>query len=705
MALSVVGSAGWSGSGVNTDATFTSPTVEPDDLFLMIMDTNPSTVVPTDPSGWTEPTSSPVNNSGSMRTWFFWKWATGSEDGTTQGWTSGEWGTAARKGIGWIVVRGVDKTTWDGLTDSERFQVATSLNAATTSNATHDVSGRGGEWGSVSLLAERSSTETTSFTQPSGYTLTSNMTYTTGSGVCQTAVAWDLDPETTTIGGGTWGHNSAGGITVVSVALPIASTGSPADVTPAAGALAITGTAPTVTTGGGVNVTPSAGSLTITGGANVKTPPTRTDWVAALTYPQLIAHRGGNPGPENTIYAAINSAAISESILIEVDIEVLSDGVLVGNHDDTIDRMASASSPFTTGDVSTFDSADWATILFHVNSGFSGDDQPASFWHEFVTEFAGTPRILVPEVKDSTGADELIRQILDEGIEGQCIVQAFSLTDAQAAAAAGLHAMHLDNTPDIATLDASGIEFVGIDFATLTGGTGATIVSDAHAAGMKVAVYLVNNVTNRNTAIAAGADLIFTNSPNALLLSQSINAPAGALTISGTAPVVSTGIGVNVAAPAGVLGATGTAPDVAAGAHVEPTPGALAVSGTAPALAAGAGITPSPGALLITGTAPVMGAGQTATVEPPAGLLTIAATAPELAAAANVAATAGLLALVGTAPAISGAVDIAAPAGVLTITGTAPAVTTPAAGQNITITAGTLGAGWSATLSPGWSGS
>lgn len=522
------------------------------------------------PAGWTLllPTEQLTS---SFRLTLYKKQMTAAESGTDVSW-SGETGT--KWGIAVWVGECDDIDDFEFLYES--VTSATHTNASLTNTAPA---------ATVSMWFERSSSPSSTITSvPAGMTLLDSE-FGSGGGACSAAIADDLTVKAggSTIGGGSWVAN-ASNVGVVTV------TFAPKDLVPAEP----------------VEVAPSAGALAIEGGQATKTPPTRTDHVAALTYPQIIAHRGGNPGPENTIHAARTSAAISDSILIEVDLRVLSDGVLVGNHDDDIDRMASEESPFTTGAVSSFTSAQWAQILFHVNTGFTGDDQPASFWHEFVTEYAGTSRILVPEIKDSSATAELIRNVLDEGIGGQLIIQSFNLTDATSVAEAGLHAMHLDNTPDIGALSSAGVEFVGIDYATLTGPTGAGIVSDAHDAGLKVAVYLVNSLANRATAIDAGADLIFTNRPALLLLSVAVSPAAGALTITGTAPTVSTGSGVTLT----------------------PAAGALSLAGTGPAVSVGSNLTPA------------------------AGLLTFAATAPELAAAANVAATAGLLALTGTAPTV-----------------------------------------------------
>ena len=605
-------------------------------------------------------------------------------------------------------------TVWRGASDVDQQASAVRVGAGTTTDCPSITTGVADAL--VLIFYADRVTSTVVTTPPSGYTVRSEFS-TGGSAGTTTQIASDTTltgisrASGTNVDPSTWtGAVSSDASVARTISLAPTSSGTPA------------------------SVSPPAGAITITGGGNVKTPPTRTDHVAALTYPQLIAHRGGNPGPENTMTAFLAAAAISPDILLEPDVRVLSDGGLGLCHNDSIDSMASASSPFTTGLVSSFTSAQWATILFHENDG-TGPDSLASFWHELVTEWAGTDRILIPEAKTTTAGSSLTRTILDEGMQGQVIVQSFTLSTITDAAAAGLYAIHLDNTPDIPGLDAAGVMGVGIDYATLTGATGPTIVADAHAAGMIVATYTVNTVSNRDTAIAAGADLIFTNEPALLLLSANVAPPAGAVTITGTAPTVLSAVGASVNAPAGGVTIDGTAPVVTgssgSAANVNPAAGALTITGTAPTVSVGTGatITPTAGALTINataptatggtglnvappagllvlvGTAPSISSGSSVDIQPPAGLITIAATAPAITAAANVAATAGLLALIGTAPTVTGAVNIAPAAGVLVLAGAAPVVTT-VTGIDITATGALTTSPWSGAIDaqPRWRG-
>ncbi len=221
MSISIVGSGGIAG-GNNTVAEFIAPAnVLADDLFVMACIANPTTYDFPAPTGWT---AGPVISiSSTARAKVFWRWADGAEDATAQGWTSGQWVTTSRKGIAWACVRGVDKTAWNGLADADRFGTGSTSSSATTSCPAVSQAGTANL---LSLWNERTSTVTTSTTlvPPASHTLTTSITWTSGGGICQGAVAWLLSDDTDgSVGSGSWGHAASGGVSVVTVRLPVAS--------------------------------------------------------------------------------------------------------------------------------------------------------------------------------------------------------------------------------------------------------------------------------------------------------------------------------------------------------------------------------------------------------------------------------------------------------------------------------------------------
>ena len=82
----------------------------------------------------------------------------------------------------------------------------------------------------------------------------------------------------------------------------------------------------------------------------------------ALDRPLVIAHAGGDQDyPHSTIYAFSQSAAAGADIL-ELDVQLTADGVLIVQHDDTVDRTTEASGPvaeLTLAEIQALDNAHW----------------------------------------------------------------------------------------------------------------------------------------------------------------------------------------------------------------------------------------------------------------------------------------------------------------------------------------------------------
>ena len=92
--------------------------------------------------------------------------------------------------------------------------------------------------------------------------------------------------------------------------------------------------------------------------------------LVALDRPVVIAHAGGDQDyPHSTVYAYTQSA-IAGSDILELDVQLTADGVLVVQHDDTVDRTTEASGPvnaLTLAEIQALDNAYWFV------AGFWGD--------------------------------------------------------------------------------------------------------------------------------------------------------------------------------------------------------------------------------------------------------------------------------------------------------------------------------------------
>ncbi len=89
---------------------------------------------------------------------------------------------------------------------------------------------------------------------------------------------------------------------------------------------------------------------------------TTLDGLLALDRPLVIAHAGGDQDyPHSTIYAYAQAAAVGADIL-ELDVQLTADGVLIVQHDDTVDRTTETTgrvAELTLAEIKALDNAYW----------------------------------------------------------------------------------------------------------------------------------------------------------------------------------------------------------------------------------------------------------------------------------------------------------------------------------------------------------
>ena len=86
------------------------------------------------------------------------------------------------------------------------------------------------------------------------------------------------------------------------------------------------------------------------------------DELVALDRPLVIAHAAGDQDyPHSTLYAYTQSA-LDGSDILELDVQLTADGVLIVQHDDTVDRTTEATGPvaaLTLAEIQALDNAHW----------------------------------------------------------------------------------------------------------------------------------------------------------------------------------------------------------------------------------------------------------------------------------------------------------------------------------------------------------
>lgn len=554
MVTSIVGDVYASGNGttLTTQLQYPASIASGDKIYLFCLN-NGGTAITTGtgitvPAGYalyggSTATSDHVYNVGTLtRTWV--KTAAGTETGGI-GVTWGG-GTATSRTF-WAVVVVPGSYTENGFVYNDQASLTTaSVTVPTVSHTGADLS--------FNLCFVKGSTDFASFTTTpatSGYTLVEAL-FGSGGSACSGGLAVNNTPDRDgTVGAGSWVTNTASSaarfsLTVVATLPRIVKTHVAGFDTLARVAktldtswdVAAAVTRPNKThatswdVGARVVKTHAASWDTDTTAARVvkthatswdalvrATPKTHaTSWdlrsmVSEVTYPAIVAHRGGDPGPEESLFAYETSYGKNVNFLHEADMQLLSDGTtVVFCHDDTINRTASPSSPITTGNVSSFNLAQWNTILVKTNTGYTGPDKPAGSLAQWVGEFGpgtATPAVAHFELKSGASPAAVINALNFYNLKGQMIVECDTLADAQALVAAGYTTTLLTDTPNFSQIVSNGISGIVVSMAGMTG----TIGTNAAANGVKVWVYTVNSVSNKNSMLALGANGLLSNKP------------------------------------------------------------------------------------------------------------------------------------------------------------------------------------------------
>ena len=221
----------------------------------------------------------------------------------------------------------------------------------------------------------------------------------------------------------------------------------------------------------------------------------------------IVPHRGGSlQVPEHTI-EGYRTAIGGGLPIIESDVRTLADGSLAVMHDPTVDRVTTS-----TGNVADHTAVSWKSSLTMDSSVVLGggwaDGQRPVLFEEVLTEF-GNRYLMIPEAKTTGSMGAVIDALERHRIEKRTVLlQSFSTADCDVAVGRGWDVMLLgSNDPTAAA--AAGYEWIGPPHASVTG----PLVARAHAAGVKVACYTVDQRVDYDRVVAAGVDAVFSDDP------------------------------------------------------------------------------------------------------------------------------------------------------------------------------------------------
>ena len=220
----------------------------------------------------------------------------------------------------------------------------------------------------------------------------------------------------------------------------------------------------------------------------------------------IIPHRGGSlQVPEHTL-EGYRTAVGGGSAIIESDVRTLADGSLAVMHDTTVDRVTTSS-----GNVADHTALSWSTLTMDSSAVLGGgwaDGQRPVLFEEVLAEF-GNRALLVPEAKTTGSMSAIVDALERHRIEKQTVLlQSFSTADCDVAAGRGWDVMLLGSA-DHAAAAAAGYRWIGPAHASVTG----PLVAGAHAVGVKVACYTVDQRVDYDRVVAAGVDAVFSDDP------------------------------------------------------------------------------------------------------------------------------------------------------------------------------------------------
>ncbi len=220
----------------------------------------------------------------------------------------------------------------------------------------------------------------------------------------------------------------------------------------------------------------------------------------------VLPHRGGSlQVPEHTL-EGYRIAVSGGTPVIECDVRTLADGSLAVMHDATVDRVTTS-----TGNVADHTAESWKTLVLDssvVLGGGWADGQRPVLFEEVLAEF-GNRVLLTPEAKTTGSMGTIIDALERHGIQQRTVLlQSYSTADCDVAVRRGWDVLLLGST-DYTAAAAAGYEWIGPAHTSVTG----AVVSGAHAAGVKVACYTVDQRVHYDRVVEAGVDAVFSDDP------------------------------------------------------------------------------------------------------------------------------------------------------------------------------------------------
>ena len=246
-----------------------------------------------------------------------------------------------------------------------------------------------------------------------------------------------------------------------------------------------------------------------------------------MRYPGVFAHRGGCAlGPENTI-AAFELGLGAGADGLEFDVHLSADGVVVVFHDALLDRTTDGSGPIaarTAAELARFD----AGYRFASPAGqhsFRGQGVRIPTLREVLRRFPDTPVIIEMKVDRPEMGQRVVADLLAEDAVGRACVAGEGAACVRSARAALPSLQSSACRTEVrwslfktwAGLPLGSLPFVRMQVPEYAGAirvVSPRFVRNAHAAGLSVEVWTVDEGTDMERLLGWGVDALITNRPD-----------------------------------------------------------------------------------------------------------------------------------------------------------------------------------------------
>lgn len=241
--------------------------------------------------------------------------------------------------------------------------------------------------------------------------------------------------------------------------------------------------------------------------------------------PQVFAHRGGSAlGPENT-FAAFDHGLSLGADGLELDVHLSKDGVVVVHHDRTLDRTTNGRGPLAAHTARELGSLDAAVNFGAPGFPLRGQGWGVPMFADVLRRYRGIPMVVELKLNEPELAYRVIDLVREAGALdrvalgsfGRRVLRAARLYEPRVITGSSREETRLALYRSWCRIPVSHPPFDAYQVPEVSGRTRVVsprFVSDAHAAGLAVQVWTVDNAADMTRLLGWGVDGIISDRPD-----------------------------------------------------------------------------------------------------------------------------------------------------------------------------------------------